>query len=184
MTSKPFYILLMYSCQSRGLCSNIILVLAHIRSTSPRVGDWDTRWVFTATLQLVLLGLSWPMIEVCAQLRSAIQSRMTFLDLSEANFDKLQRIMHVSFQPRHVSKATISLWTTCKPVHSALFIFICFILIMLSSALNEWMRCAQIVIYQDTSHLSAGGSSRSASAMISIAASSVCEGCHQNALNC
>jgi len=45
--------------------------------------------VFIAKLQPSLQGISCPMIEVLAQLRSAIQSTMRFLDLYEANFDKL-----------------------------------------------------------------------------------------------
>jgi hypothetical protein len=49
------------------------------------------------------------MIEVQAKLRSAIQSRMTFLDLNEVNFGKLRLIGNVSFQVRHASTATISL---------------------------------------------------------------------------
>jgi len=56
--------------------------------------------------QLLLPGISLPMIEVHAQLKSAIQCRMTFLDLYDANCDKLQLIMDVSFQPRHTSIAT------------------------------------------------------------------------------
>ena len=59
-----------------------------------------------AKLQLSLPGISWPMIEVLAQLRSAMQSRMTFLDLYEANIDKLRLIMDVSFLPRHASRVT------------------------------------------------------------------------------
>jgi len=46
------------------------------------------------------------MIEVQAQLKSAILSRMTFLDLYEANFDMLRLILDVSFLPRHASRVT------------------------------------------------------------------------------
>jgi len=56
--------------------------------------------------QLSLLSISWPLIEVLAQLKSTIQSRMMFLDLYEANFDKLQLIMDASFRPRHASRVT------------------------------------------------------------------------------
>jgi len=59
-----------------------------------------------AMLQLSLPGISWPLIEVLAQLKSTIQSRMMFLDLYEANFDKLRLIMDSSFWPRHASRAT------------------------------------------------------------------------------
>jgi len=52
--------------------------------------------VFMAKLHLLLLGISWPMIEVLAQLRSAMQSRMRFIGLYEANIDKLRLIMDVS----------------------------------------------------------------------------------------
>ena len=46
------------------------------------------------------------MIEDYAQLRSSIPFRMTFLDMYEANFDKLRVIMDVSLQPRHTARAT------------------------------------------------------------------------------
>jgi len=65
--------------------------------------------VFMEKLHLSLLGMCWPMIKVQAQLRSAIQSRMTFLDFYEVNFGKLRLIMNVSFQVRHASTATIRL---------------------------------------------------------------------------
>jgi hypothetical protein len=123
-------------------------------------------------LHLSLLGMSWPMIwpmiEVQAQPRSAIQSRMTFLDFNEVNFGKLQLIVNVSFQVRHGSTATIRLRSACSPLDSALYILVCFIPIMFSSALNLWTLCAQIGISQDTVHLGAGSSSRSPSANISI----------------
>jgi len=59
-----------------------------------------------AKLQLSLPGISWPLIEVLAQLKSTIQSRMMLLDLYEANFDKLRLIVDGSFRPRHASRAT------------------------------------------------------------------------------
>jgi len=46
-------------------------------------------------MPLSLPGFSWPMIEHHSQLRSSILSRMSFLDMYEANFDKLQVIMDV-----------------------------------------------------------------------------------------
>jgi len=109
-------------------------------------------WVFMAKLHLSLLGMSWPLIEVQVQLRSAIQSRMMFLDFYEVNFGKLQLIINVSFQVRHTSTATISLRSACSPLHSVHFILLCFILIMFSSALNQWTLCTQIVISPDTAH--------------------------------
>jgi hypothetical protein len=49
--------------------------------------------VIMTKLHLSQLGISWPMIspmiEVQAQLRTAIQSRMMFLDFNEVNFGKL-----------------------------------------------------------------------------------------------
>jgi len=36
-----------------------------------------------------------------------IQSRMSFLDIYEANFDRLRLIIDISFHPRHASRATI-----------------------------------------------------------------------------
>jgi hypothetical protein len=125
-----------------------------------------------AKLHFSLLGMSRPMIlsmiEVHAQLRSAIQCRMTFLDFNEVNFGKLRLIVNVSFQTRHASTATISLQSACSPLHSALFILVCFILITFSLALNWWTLCTQIVISQDTAHFGAGTSSCSPSAEISI----------------
>jgi hypothetical protein len=91
-----------------------------------------------AKLHLSLQGVSWPLIEVLAQVKSPIQSRMMFLDLYEANFDKLRLIMDVSFPPG-----------TSSERH--------FILIMCSLTLNQWMQRTQIFINQGTSRLDAGG---------------------------
>jgi len=44
---------------------------------------------------LSLPGFSWPMIEDHSQQRSSILSRMSFLDMYEANFDKLRVIIDV-----------------------------------------------------------------------------------------
>jgi len=82
-------------------------------------------------------------------------------------------------QERHICHRS-----ACIPVCSALYIVVSFILIMFSLTLNQWTQCAEIVIYRDTSHLGAGGSSSSASADISICAWSVDDGHHWNALNC
>jgi len=62
---------LTYLWQSRSFCRHFIEVLAHLWSASQRVRCWDTDGVFLAKLQLSLLGMSWPMIEVQEQLRSA-----------------------------------------------------------------------------------------------------------------
>jgi len=150
---------LTYLWQSRSVCRNIIVVQAQLWFASPTVRDWDTARVFMAKLQLSLVGLSWPIIEVLAQLRSAIQSRMMCLDLSEADFDKLWLVMEVSFQTWHTSTATISLQSTCTPVHSTQDILVCFILITFGSAWNQWTLCTWITIDRDISYLSTGSSS-------------------------
>jgi hypothetical protein len=54
-----------------------------------------------AKLQPSLLGITWPLIEVLVQPISTIQSRMMFLDLYEANFDKMRLIMVTSYQHSH-----------------------------------------------------------------------------------
>jgi len=97
---------LTYSWQSCSFCWHIIEVLAHLGSASQKVGSWDTARVFLAQIPLSLPGFSWPMIEDHSQLRSSILSRMSWLDMYEANFDKLRVIMDVSFLPRHASQAT------------------------------------------------------------------------------
>jgi hypothetical protein len=86
---------LTYSWQSRSICCHIIDVLAHLGSASQRVGSWDTAWVFLAQMPLSQLGFSWPMIEDHSQLRSSILSRLSFMDMYEANLDKLQVIIDV-----------------------------------------------------------------------------------------
>jgi hypothetical protein len=108
------------------------------------------------------------MIEVQEQLRSAIESRMMFLDLNEVNFGQLRHIVNVSFQFRHASTVTISLRSACSPLHSALIILVWFILITFSLALIQWTLFLQIVISQDTAHSGAAGASRLPSANISI----------------
>jgi len=155
---------LTYWWQHCSWCSNIIVVRTYLRSAFIGVVFWDTARVFMVMLHLSLLSMSWPkvwpMIEVQTQLRSAIQSRMTFLDFNEVNFGKLQLIVTVSFQVGHTSTATICLRSARPPLHSALYILVYFFLIMFSSALNRWTLCTQIVISQTTAHLGAGGSSR------------------------
>jgi len=148
---------LTYSWQSSRLCRNIIVIWTQLGSQSQSVGDWDTVQVFMAKLHLWLIVMSWPMIEVQAQLRSAIKSRMTFLDFYEVNIGKRLLIMKVSFQVRHAATITISLRTACSSLHSVHFILVYFILIIFSSALNQWTLCTQVVISEDTSHLGAGG---------------------------
>jgi len=86
---------LTYSWQSRNFSWNIIEVLAHLWSASQRVRSWDTSWVFLAQMPVLLPGFSWPMIKDHSQLQSSILSRMSFLDMYEANFDKLRVIIVV-----------------------------------------------------------------------------------------
>jgi len=112
---------LTYSWRSHSLCSNIVFVLAHLKCTLQSIGNWDTAWAFLAKLQLSLLVMSQPLIEVQEQLKFAIRSRMTLLDFHEANFGKLRLIMNVSFQLRHTSSSIMSLWSVCTPLYSAVF---------------------------------------------------------------
>jgi len=53
------------------------------------------------------------------------------------NFGRLGFSINVSFLLMHTSTATIRLQSTCTPLQSALYILVCFILIMFSSALNQ-----------------------------------------------
>jgi hypothetical protein len=119
------------SCRFR---QNIILVQTHLRLASQCISDCDTTRVFMTKLCLSLCGMSSPMIEVQAQLRSAILSRMTFFDFYEANVGKLQLSRNISFQVTHATTATISLQSACTPPYSAYCSIVCFILIMDSSA--------------------------------------------------
>ena len=90
--------------QSGSFCSHIIEVWSQLWSAFQSVGYWDMALVFKAKVQLSQPSISWLMIEVLAQLISAIQSRMRFFDLYEANFDKLRLMIDVWFQPRHASR--------------------------------------------------------------------------------
>jgi len=139
-----------YSMESSSLCRHIIVVRTHLRFVLKRVEDWDTARVFITMLQPSPLDICWAIIQVQIQLKSAIHTRIIFLHLTDAKFDMLWLIMDVSVQPRNTSTVTISFQTTCTPVYSALYIVVCFILIMFPSALNQWMLCTHIVIYQHT----------------------------------
>jgi len=86
---------LTYLWQSCSIFQCSIDVQAHLSSASLGVGYWDTARVFMAQMQLSQPVFAWHLIEVKAQLRSAMQSRMTFLDLYEATFDKQWLIMDV-----------------------------------------------------------------------------------------
>ena len=78
---------LTYSWQSRSFCWHIIEVLAHLRSAS-RESEAETRLGYSwLKFPFSLPGFSWPMIEDHSELRSSILSRMSFLDMYEANFD-------------------------------------------------------------------------------------------------
>jgi len=81
---------------------------AHLRSAShssalQTVRCWDTACLFMARLQPLLLGMSCHIIDIQAQLGSAILGRMTFFDLYDVNFDTLWHIMDTVFQPKHGS---------------------------------------------------------------------------------
>ena len=95
---------------------------------------------------------------------------------TEANFAKLQLIADVSFQASDASRATNKPPMCMDAVYIALYISIFFILIMFSSSLIQQTHCMLSLIYQDTSGLGAGGSSRLASTNIWIHVWWVCEG--------
>jgi hypothetical protein len=90
--------------QGCNMGRNIIVVRAHIKCASQWVGIWDTARLLLGILQLSLLVISWPMIEVQVQVISAIQRRMTFLNLYEANFGKLWLIMNVALHSHGMSQ--------------------------------------------------------------------------------
>ena len=85
---------LTYLWQSRCVCLHINEVLEHSSSTSQRVWSLDTAQVVLAQVKLSLPGFCWPVIEHHAQLKSSILSRMSFLNMNEANFDTLQVVMN------------------------------------------------------------------------------------------
>jgi len=118
---------------------HMIEVHAQLRSTSPIVRWSDLVQVFIAKLQLPLLGTSWPIIEVQAHLRTSILWSITFLDIYEINFDKLQFIMYISSLPSYASEWLISHWRTCTQIHACLvYNFIHFTGIMFSSTFIQW----------------------------------------------
>jgi len=166
---------LTYSWQWRSLCSNIMFVLAHLKSSSQNVGSWDTVRVFMAMLQLWVLGMSQSMIEDQAQRKSAVWSRIMLLNCFEGNFGKLRLIINVSFQLRHTLPLIISLSRMCSPLHSALFDINLLHSHLVFFGLNQWTLCTQIVISQDSAHLGAESWSRLATDSISIYTWSVCD---------
>ena len=106
---------LTYSWQSHSFCWHIIEVWAHLWSAFQRFRSWETARVFFAQMPLLLLGLSWPMSEDHSQLRSSILCRMSFLDMYEANFDKLWIIMDVIVKGCPLAAVMIHVWV--KQVH-------------------------------------------------------------------
>jgi len=158
----------MYLWQSRSLGRNSIVIWGHLRSASQSVGERDTARVFMAKLHLSQAGMSWALIPVQVPHRSAIQSSMRFVDFDEAKVVKLQLSTTIAFQVRHLWTATICLRSALTPLNSALFILVCYFLIMFLLALTQWMVFTQNVISQDTAHLGAGSSSSLPSDNISI----------------
>jgi len=73
-------------------------------------------------------------------------------------------------------------WSACTPVCSALYILVCFILIIFSLTLKLRTQCAQIVIYPEMSHWGAWGSSRTTAVNEWNYAWSVCKVHCQNTL--
>jgi hypothetical protein len=78
---------LLIDCKAAG-CTGLSQSFRHLRSASLGVGDWNPAWVSLAKLQLWLPGIPWLMIEVQAQLGSEMQSRMRFMDWSDAKIDE------------------------------------------------------------------------------------------------
>jgi hypothetical protein len=151
----------------------ISLTFALTSDMHPRfVGYWDIDRIFKEQLQLSLPGIPWPMIDVLVQLKFAIQSRMLFLDFCEANYDKLQHIMDISFRDRHNPRETNTA-PTCLDLSLSYTLYCSFFLIMFSLTLNQCMLCTEIVVSQDPSHFGAGSSFGSASVNISICSWSV-----------
>jgi hypothetical protein len=151
--------------QRHRLCRHIILVQAHLISTSQRVGDWVTDLVNMGKLPHLQPGISWPRMEVQEQHTCAIQCRERFSDLSEANFDNSRLIMHVSLEAMHSSPVSASLRSTYTTVHCVPLISVCFIVIMVSFVLNQWILCTQIIMYQDYTLLGAASLFRMAAAI-------------------
>jgi len=144
-------------------CAGISLSFRHISYRHPRASETEMR-----------LGYSWRDCTFCRWVCPGLW----------LNIGRLWLNMNFSFQLGHASTATISLRSTCTSLHTVRFILVCFILIMFSLALNQWTLCSQIVIYQDTAYWGTGGSSRLATAHISIYTQSLCDGCRWNALYC
>jgi len=110
----------------------------HTSDPHPKESEAETRLRYSSlNCSFRCGGFSWHMIEVHPQLRSSIQSRMSFLNIYEANVDKLRVIMDLSFQPRHATRATNQ-----PPKHIYFqyvvrwYSLVCFIRIMFSSTLN------------------------------------------------
>jgi hypothetical protein len=147
------------SWQSHSLFKNIVAIQVHLRSASQTIGDCDAARVILVNLRRSQLGTSWPMIEVQAKLRSAIESKMTVCISMWPTLARLWLIMNVSFQVRNATTAIIHLRSTCTLHPSTLIASVRCILIMFSLALNQWTLSTQTVISQNTVHV--GGSSSS-----------------------
>jgi hypothetical protein len=141
---------------------------ADSRSTSQSVRYWVMALVFLAKLQLTLPGISSPLIEVLVQLNSTIQSRMMFLDFLKPTSASCNLLWMYHTGSGTPQEWQISHQRACIRLCSALYICVSVILNMVSSTLNQWMHCTQLVIYSDTSRLGSGSSSHSASADTSI----------------
>jgi len=123
----------------RGFCRHIIEIQAHLRSASKRLRCWDMAWVSMADLQLCYRVFPdlWLKFRHNWDLQSSPEWGCWIC--MKANFDKLWLIMDVSFQLRHASRATNKPPKCMYPVYSALYILVCFILIMFSLTLDQWM---------------------------------------------
>jgi len=105
-----------YLCPNRRhgllICANA-MAFAHVgykfrhrSALYPRVCWSDTGCQLLAQLQRPLQGISWHIIKVQVQLKSAIQFSTRFLEWYEVIKDKLWLIMEVVIQPKHASWRT------------------------------------------------------------------------------
>jgi len=163
----------------------IALKFGHTSTPHPRLSDTETRlgerWVSFTFHCPVIPGL-WSRLRdkgdvySCREWGSSICMNPTLISC-----DSLW-MYHSS--PGMSQEWQIGPHSTCIPVCSAVYIFVCFALMMYSSSLNEWTQCTQSVINQDTSPVGAGGSCRSASSTILIYRGLVGEGCCKHISNC
>jgi len=153
--------------------------LHHCKSDAETQREYS--WLWCCLRYQVFPGL-WLMFRHDWDLQSSLEWGSAIR--RKAWFNKLRLILDLSFQPRHTAIVTNMPPKRMYPVYSVVYIFVCFIVIMFSLTFIQWAQFTHIFIDQDTSCLGAGGSSHSASTYLWICARLVCEGHHDNALNC